>query len=79
MWIALRALVLVVAAAFSADGASTVSSVPLVCQDQCASDEYGVECGGIGPNAGAEQPAASCRGMGITPGGTEFFCCLCGP
>jgi hypothetical protein len=63
----------------NADGASTVSSGPLVCHDECASDEYGVECGGIGPTASAGQPPASCRGMGITPGGTEFFCCLCGP
>ena len=64
--------VMVSGASRSADGAVTESNGPLVCKNQCASNEYGSECGHGG------QPAASCRSMGITPGGTEFLCCPCG-
>jgi hypothetical protein len=62
----------------SADGAVTESNGPLVCQNQCASNEYGSECGSVGPSGHGGQPAARCRTMGITPGGTEFLCCPCG-
>lgn len=65
-------------ASLSADGAATESNGPLVCQNQCASNEYGSECGSVGPSGYGGQPAASCRALGITPGGTAFFCCPCG-
>jgi hypothetical protein len=57
-------------------GAGPVGATGPSCQDACTSGEYGVACGGPGPSSQA-QPPTGCRTIGITPGGTEFFCCPC--
>lgn len=53
-------------------GASAVS-----CTNQCASNEYAVTCGGIGPNIGNAAPPENCKSLGPTPGGPQSFCCPC--
>ncbi len=54
------------------------------CQDQCAADEYALDCGGIGPtqadaSAPASNPPAACHMVSASPGGTVLYCCPCGP
>ncbi len=57
-------------------GPNLQPGVSFTCSDRCNTSEYGVECGfGPGP---APQAASNCRSMGITPGGTGFYCCPCG-
>jgi hypothetical protein len=57
----------------------TVPGATFTCHDQCAPTEYGAVCGGIGPTAPpAASPPSACRSMGVTPGGTQFYCCPCG-
>jgi len=46
------------------------------CEDQCAGDEYGIECGS-GPNVSSDLPAG-CRSLGAVPSGAAFGCCPCG-
>jgi hypothetical protein len=52
------------------------------CQDQCATDEYALSCGGIGASTGDASPAtappATCRLLDANPGGGELYCCPCG-
>ena len=67
--------VMVSGASRSADGAVTESNGPLVCQNQCASNEYGSKCGSV---VHGGQPAGSCRSLGLTPEGPAGFCCPCG-
>jgi hypothetical protein len=57
-----------------------VPGVTFTCRDQCQAGEYGVVCGGIGPNAPpSDPPAASCRSGAPTPAGVAFYCCPCDP
>jgi hypothetical protein len=66
-----------------ADQCDTYAALPgeaLTCHDECAPDEYGVVCGGVGPGGpSSEPPAPSCRSAAQTPGGIAFYCCPCGP
>jgi|HubBroStandDraft_1064217.scaffolds.fasta_scaffold105135_1 hypothetical protein len=59
-------------------GLICVSCGPFTCHDQCEPSEYGLVCGGIGPSVSAAQPPSDCRSVGVTPGGTAFYCCPCG-
>jgi len=47
------------------------------CVDQCASDEYAVSCGQVGPGP-IGTPPAGCRNLLATPAGIVFYCCPCG-
>ncbi|HXN33446.1 MAG TPA: hypothetical protein VN894_16370 [Polyangiaceae bacterium] len=69
--------------ASNGDASIMESASALVCQNKCQPNEYGAECGGVGPpppggQGPGAQPPAGCRGMGVTPGGTQFLCCPCG-
>jgi hypothetical protein len=59
-------------------GGVSVPGVSFTCHDQCAPTDYGVVCGGIGPSAQPPAtPPSGCLSMGVTPGGTEYYCCPC--
>lgn len=50
------------------------------CQDQCATNEYAVACGGLPqPDAAlaSQQPPSGCRLGLATPGGVAVYCCPC--
>jgi hypothetical protein len=48
------------------------------CADACNTNEFGISCGGIGPQGGPAVPS-TCRAMAPTPAGIIFACCPCGP
>jgi hypothetical protein len=48
------------------------------CEDVCNPNEFGVSCGGIGPQGGPPVPS-TCRALAPTPAGVIFACCRCGP
>ncbi len=48
------------------------------CSSNCASNEYGLACGTIGPSSSpAPEPPAGCHTPLYTPGGLTFYCCPC--
>jgi hypothetical protein len=58
------------------------SNCPAPCQSQCADNEYGLICGGIGPpppdaSAADEQPPSQCRFVSAVPAGIGWWCCPC--
>src|SRR5579859_5722820 len=59
-------------------GGPSVSGGPFTCRDDCAPNEYGLACGGIGPNPAPSNPPAACRSVAVTPAGVYFLCCPCG-
>ena len=53
-----------------------VSNDPLACRDQCATDQYAVACGGVGPGA-VPEPPEGCTFAGAVPAGIAYYCCPC--
>jgi hypothetical protein len=49
------------------------------CQNQCAANQYGVACGGIGPSSPSsnQTPPDGCTVRLSTPAGVSFYCCPC--
>lgn len=74
--------------ASSGDGAICLSDDPsqcpgtmtmdFTCHNECAADEYGVACGGVGPGNVPAPPAGCKRGI-PDPAGIVFYCCPCEP
>jgi hypothetical protein len=62
------------------DGDSCNQCAASTCHDVCNADEYALVCGGLPtPDAPFDYASApdGCRSLGVTPGGSEFFCCPC--
>lgn len=47
------------------------------CVDKCASNQYAIACGQVGPSSVAWTPPANCSAALLTPGGVAFYCCPC--
>ncbi|MES1208112.1 MAG: hypothetical protein ABUS79_19430 [Pseudomonadota bacterium] len=66
----------------STDGGATcdcsaiVGAGPWTCTSSCASNQYVVACGGVGPGA-VPDPPVGCKSAGAVPAGIAYYCCPC--
>ena len=66
------------AGAPTCDCSADLSGGPWTCDYACATHEYSVSCGSIGPGAGSSaDPPSGCRSLGANPGGIVTYCCPC--
>jgi hypothetical protein len=59
------------------DGVRVQPDVTFTCHDECAPNEFGLVCGGVGPGSAPSDPPAGCHSFSPTPGGIVFYCCPC--
>jgi hypothetical protein len=59
------------------EGPGRVQGVTFTCHHDCAPNEFGLICGGIGPASAHDDPPAGCHSSSPTPGGIIFYCCPC--